>query len=90
MQGDFTNSAVSHMVAFPSVISLRFEAAGQPVGYLMVQTDDLETAKSVACRWAAEQKKFEFDAVVEHQGVIQAPFEHVEVFAGYHIWELPF
>jgi hypothetical protein len=78
------------MVAFPLVISLRFEAAGQPIGYLMVQTDDVEIAKSVARRWARERKKFEFDEVVEHQGVMQAPFDHVEAFDGYRIWELPF
>ena len=78
------------MVAFPSVISLRFESGGQPVGYLMVQTDDLETAKSIACRWALNYRKFGFDAVVEHQGVMQAPLEHVEIFDGYRIWELPF
>ena len=78
------------MIALPSVISLRFESNGLPVGYLMVQTDDVETAKAVACRWALKHQKFAFDAVVEHQGVMPTPFEHVEVFEGYRIWELPF
>ena len=78
------------MVAFPSVISLRFESKGEPVGYLMVQTEDIETAKSVARRWALQHQRFEFDAVVEHQGVMDAPREHVEGFDGYRVWELPF
>jgi hypothetical protein len=80
----------SDMIAFPTVISLRFESDGKPVGYVMVQTESLETAKSVASNWARQHQKFEFDLVVEHQGVTQPPLKHVEEFNGYRIWELPF
>ena len=79
-----------HVVAFPTVISLRFEAKDEPVGYLMVETEDIETAKSVARRWALKHRQFEFDSVVEHQGVMDLPFEHFEAFEGYRICELPF
>ena len=78
------------MVAFPTVISLRFEAKGEPVGYLMVETEDFETATSVARRWADHQGRFEFDSVVEHQGVMKLPLEYVEEFEGYRVCELPF
>jgi hypothetical protein len=78
------------MIAFPTVISLRFESGGNPVGYLMVQTEDLETAKAVAGRWARQHSRFAFDAVVEHHGGMQPPWEHVEDFEGYRVWELPF
>ena len=78
------------MIAIPKAISLRFEAGGQPVGYLMVQTDDLETAKSVARHWAEGQQRFDFDAIVEHQGAIDVPLHYAELFDGYRVWELPF
>lgn len=78
------------MIAFPTVVSVRFECGGEPVGYLMVQTDDLETAKAVAGRWARQQGRFDFDAIVEHHGAMQPSLEHVEGFEGYRVWELPF
>jgi hypothetical protein len=33
------------VIAIPTVISLRFEKCGEPVGYLMVQTNSVATAQ---------------------------------------------
>ena len=77
------------MIAIPTVISLRFKKSTKPVGYLMVQTDDFETAVAVARRWG-EAKELAFDSIMMHQGVMKTPLEHVEEFEGFRVCELPF
>ena len=59
--------------------------------YIMVQTTDLDDAKTIAAGWGKE-KEGEYPSSVEiHQGVMSAPSSSMaETFDGFQVWELPF
>lgn len=79
-------------MAIPKVVSLRFVGSdGKPVGYLMVDTDDLAQAKTIARQWALQNLDEPFDVIERHQGLLNPPDEALsETFAGVRVWELPF
>ena len=73
------------------VISLKFVSeSDEPVGYLMVETDDEEIAKRTAHQWGESKLDKLFDRVELHQGVLDAPDIDPDIFNGVRIWELPF
>jgi hypothetical protein len=79
------------MIAIPQVISLKFVSkSGQPVGYLMVETEDGERAKQVARLWAEKGLKQSFAIIEIHQGEMDKPSDAPEVCDGVRVWELPF
>ncbi len=54
------------------VISLKFVSeADEPVGYLMVETDDEKFAKQTARRWGEIKLDSPFARVELHQGVLE-------------------
>lgn len=73
------------------VISLKFLAAsGEPVGYLMVETNDEVFAKQIAHRWGEKRLETPFSTVEVHQGTLDSPEQGSETFDGVPVWELPF
>jgi hypothetical protein len=75
----------------PKVISLKLlSASGEPVGYLMVETNDEGFAKQIAHRWSEKRLKTPFVSVEVHQGTLDSPEQDSEIFDGVPVWELPF
>ena len=75
----------------PKVISLKFvSASDEPVGYLMVETDDQIFAKQIAHRWGEKRLRAPFVRVAVHQGALDSPDKYSETFDGVRVWELPF
>jgi hypothetical protein len=75
----------------PKVISLKFvSASDEPVGYLMVETDDEVFAKQIAREWSEKRLRKPSVRVEVHQGTIDSPDEDAETFDGVRVWELPF
>jgi len=75
----------------PKVISLKFvSASADPVGYLMVETDDEVFAKQIAHEWGEKRLRKPFVRVEVHQGTLDSPDEDSETFDGVRVWELPF
>ncbi len=73
------------------VISLKFVSeSDEPVGYLMVETDDEEAAKQTAHQWGKSKLDKPFERVDLHQGILDAPDVDSDMFSGVRIWELPF
>ena len=73
------------------VISLKFVSeSDEPVGYLMVETDDEKFAKQTAHQWSESKLDKPFARVELHQGVLDSPDLDSDVFNGVRIWELPF
>jgi hypothetical protein len=78
-------------LAKPKVISLQFlSVSDEPVGYLMVETDDEEFAKQIARRWGEKRLTKPFARVKVHQGVLDSPEQDPETFDEVQVWELPF
>ena len=75
----------------PKVISLKFVTASDaPVGYLMVETEDMAFAKQLAHEWGEKRFGEAFDRVELHQGILDSPNLDSETFDGVRVWELPF
>ena len=73
------------------VISLKFVSeSDEPVGYLMVETDDEKFAKQTAHQWGESDLDMPFERVELHQGVLDSPDIDSDIFNGVRIWELPF
>jgi hypothetical protein len=73
------------------VISLKFVSeSDEPVGYLMVETDDEKFAKQTAHQWGESKLDKPFATVELHQGVLDSPDIDSDIFNGVRIWELPF
>ncbi len=73
------------------VISLKFiSISDEPVGYLMVETDDEEFAMQIARRWGEIKLDASFARVESHQGILDSPDQDPETFDGVRVWELPF
>ncbi len=73
------------------VISLKFVSeSDDPVGYLMVETDDEKFGKQTAHQWGESKLDKPFERVELHQGVLDAPDLDSDIFNGVRIWELPF
>jgi hypothetical protein len=73
------------------VISLKFVSdSGEPVGYLMVETDDEKFATQTARQWGESNLSAPFERVELHQGVLDSPDLDSDIFNGVRIWELPF
>ncbi len=73
------------------VISLKFvSATDEPVGYLMVETDDEKFAKQTARQWGKSKLDTPFERVELHQGVLDSPDLNSDIFNGVRVWELPF
>ena len=73
------------------VISLKFVSeSNEPVGYLMVETDDEIFAKQTARQWGESKLDIPFKKVEIHQGVMNSPSTDSELFKGVKVWELPF
>ena len=72
-------------------ISLKFVSeSDEPVGYLMVETDDEKFAKQTAYRWGESKLDIPFTKVELHQGVLNSPDQDSDIFNGVRVWELPF
>jgi len=72
-------------------ISLKFVSeSDEPVGYLMVETDDEKFAKQTAHQWGESKLDKPFARVELHQGVLDSPDLDSDIFNGVRIWELPF
>jgi len=72
-------------------ISLKFVSeSGEPVGYLMVETDDEKFAKQTARQWGESKLETPFTRVELHQGIMHSPDFDSDVFNGMRVWELPF
>ncbi len=75
----------------PKVISLKFvSTSDEPVGFLMVETDDEVFAKPIAHGWGEKGLRKPFLRVEVHQGTLDSPEEDSERFDGVQVWELPF
>ena len=73
------------------VISLKFVSeSDEPVGYLMVETDDEKFAKKTAHQWGESKLDTPFERVELHQGVLDSPDLDSDIFNGVRVWELPF
>jgi len=73
------------------VISLKFvSATDEPVGYLMVETDNEKFAKQTARQWGESKLDTPFERVELHQGVLDSPDLNSDIFNGVRVWELPF
>jgi len=73
------------------VISLKFVSeSNEPVGYLMVETDDEKFAKQTARQWGKSKLGRPFIRVELHQGVMDSPDIDSDIFNGVKVWELPF
>ena len=73
------------------VISLKFiSESDEPVGYLMVETDDEQFAKQTARRWGESKLDSPFARVELHQGILDSPDLESDNFGGVRVWELPF
>ena len=62
----------------------------EPVGYLMVETDDEKFAIQTALRWGESKLDSPFARVELHQGVLDSPDLDSDIFNGVRVWELPF
>jgi len=73
------------------VMSFQFVSeSDEPVGYLMVETDDEKFAKQTAHQWGESKLDKPFARVELHQGVLDSPDFDSDIFNGVRIWELPF
>jgi len=73
------------------VISLKFVSeSDEPVGYLMVETDDEKLAKQTASQWGESKLNTPFTKVALHQGILDSPDPDPDIFNGMRVWELPF
>ena len=73
------------------VISLKFVSeSDEPLGYLMVETDDKKFAKQTAHQWGESKLGKPFARVELHQGVLDSPDLDSDIFNGVRVWELPF
>lgn len=73
------------------VIFLKFVSeSDEPVGYLMMETDDEKFAKQTAHQWGESNLDMPFERVELHQGVLDSPNLDSDIFKGVRIWELPF
>ena len=73
------------------VISLKFVSdSAEPVGYLMVETDDEKFAIQTALQWGKSKLDSSFAKVELHQGVLDSPDLDSDIFNGVRVWELPF
>ena len=73
------------------VISLKFVSeSDEPVGYLMVETDDEKFATQTARQWGESKLDRPFERVELHQGVLDSPDLNSDIFNGVRVWELPF
>ena len=73
------------------VISLKFVSeSDEPVGYLMVETDDEKFAKQTAHKWGDSKLDTPFTKVELHQGVLDSPDQDSDFFNGVRVLELPF
>ena len=73
------------------VISLKFVSElDEPVGYLMVETDNEKFAKQTARLWGESKLDSPFARVELHQGVLDSPDLDSAIFNGVRVWELPF
>lgn len=73
------------------VISLKFVSElDEPVGYLMVETDDEKFAIQTALQWGKSKLDSLFTRVELHQGVLDSPDLDSDIFNGVRVWELPF
>ena len=73
------------------VISLKFVSEShEPVGYLMVETDDEKFAKQTAHQWGESKLNSPFARIELHQGVLDSPDLDSDIFNGVRVWELPF
>ena len=65
------------------VISLKFVSeSDEPVGYLMVETDDEKFAKQTARQWGENKLDTPFTKVELHQGVMDSPDIDSDIFNG--------
>ena len=72
-------------------ISLKFvSGSDDPVGYLMVETDDEKFAKQIAHQWGESNLDKPFTRVELHQGILDSPDVDSDIFNGVRVWELPF
>lgn len=72
-------------------ISLKYVSeSDEPVGYLMVETDDEKFAKQTARLWGESKLDTPFTRVELHQGVMDSPDLVSDIFNGVRVWELPF
>ena len=72
-------------------ISLKYVSeSDEPVGYLMVETNDEKFAKQTARLWGESKLDTPFTRVELHQGVIDSPDLVSDIFNGVRVWELPF
>ena len=73
------------------VISLKFVSeSDEPVGYLMVETDDEKFAKQTARQWGESKLEKPFARVELHQGVMDSPDLDSDIFHEVRVWELPY
>ena len=72
-------------------ISLKYVSeSDEPVGYLMVETDDEKFAKQTARLWGESKLDTPFTRVELHQGVMDSPDLVSDIFNGVRVWELHF
>ncbi len=72
-------------------VSLKFVSeSGEPLGYLMVETDDEKNAKQIANQWGVNNLNNSFAKVELHQGIMDSPDLEADIFDGVRVWELPF
>lgn len=72
-------------------ISMKFvSGSDEPVGYLMVETDDEEFALQTAQKWGENKLNTPFKKVELHQGTLDSPDIDSDIFNGVRVWELPF
>lgn len=72
-------------------ISLKFVSeSGEPVGYLIVETEDEKAAKEIAGQWGISKLGKPFARVEMNQGIMDSPDLDPEIFNGVRVWELPF
>ncbi|MDZ7831509.1 MAG: hypothetical protein U5L07_07135 [Desulfobacterales bacterium] len=75
----------------PKAISLKFVSeSDEPVGYLIVETDDEKFAKKTGYQWGESKLDIPFKRVELHQGIMDSPDLDSENFNGVRVWELPF
>jgi hypothetical protein len=72
------------------VISSQFvSASDEPVGSLMVETDDESGATHMAHGWGEQSVRKPFVRAAIHQGTCEVPDDEAETRDGMRVWELP-
>ena len=72
-------------------ISMKFvSGSDEPVGYLMVETDNEKFALQTAQQWGEKKLDTPFTRVELHQGILDSPDIDSDIFNGVRVWELPF